>query len=1232
MKIRSLIHILALLVVSLSLVWLPVKADNHHPLSIKVSIANGMSVSQEKSSFFGESEGGAISGQVNSDRDGEPIGGARIVASDTPKGEPLGWAISGWDGTYLIAGLAPGVYYLAAAAEGHLPEYFDNVEYPEAATPVAVSDSLTTSNIDFSLVFHGPPFGEGSISGRVMDDSTGRPIEGANVIAVTVFGSDPDPTTTDSIFWMGEAITGSGGHYRIEGLITGDYIVSVSAYDYLPEFYDDVYTPDDATPVHVEEPGNTPHVDFGLLPFIPGNGSISGVVLAEADSTPVKNAWVRASSRDNPFTDSVVETRSDGRYRIGGLMTGDYVVMARAQDFSAEWYDNVKTEEEATPVPVVSPEETPGIDFYLGYLGSISGRVTSELDGSPVAEAVVCAFPAVDSFFVDPTILEPGPSSYWWSYCAVTDSNGSYVIRGVASGEYKVHVGAVGFLNEWYDDAGDWEEAAVVTVLDPNVTPDIDFALSLGGSISGRVVMVSDGEPVAHAWVCVSPATDSVWVPEDPMNQSGAPWNWDQWGCAETDEDGYYVVTGLISGDYYVRARAEGFLPEWYDGVLFREEATPVTVTESAETPEIDFALSAGGSISGQVVSELEETPLHAYVCAISAEDSVLFPPGNIWPPYEGIVPYHWAHCGETDRSGQYTIELLPEGEYFVFAWMEDGLLPEWYNDAPTWKEATLVAVADAEETSDIDFALSVGGRISGRVISQLLGTPVMGATVCAFEIDQTDSLEGNNRVGFIRCAETNEQGQFTVNGLKSGSYVVAAYAWGYREQWFEMANVAQDADPIIVEAPGLTTGIDFAMIPWGGAGSITGRVLDENTGLPIQEAYIEARRGDGWWTGIAFTHEDGTYMVTDLPSGNYYVSVNARGYEHEFFDNAPNAKQATYVAVVDPHNTPDINFELRPKRSNASEGGIAGRVTTVTAESDTIPIVNALVIALAVDNRGVKEGEGGFAVTDERGFYTITDLLDDHYIVTCFAIGFIGEIYDDVFDPREARLVQVIPPDVTDGIDFELAPARFDGVGRITGMIFESDGQTPASEAWVYALNVHGDPVAWDKTGPDGNYVLSGLAPGQYVVQALRVSSGTTLDNAGASSAVAVGSELPMESSINIVLSGSLITSIEGGDGLDLIPEAFALEQNYPNPFNPVTDIRYQIADNGSPVQTTLRIYNLLGQEVRTLVDEPQGAGYYTVAWNGRDSDGRDVATGFYFCRLQAGDYAATIKMVLLK
>jgi hypothetical protein len=89
-------------------------------------------------------------------------------------------------------------------------------------------------------------------------------------------------------------------------------------------------------------------------------------------------------------------------------------------------------------------------------------------------------------------------------------------------------------------------------------------------------------------------------------------------------------------------------------------------------------------------------------------------------------------------------------------------------------------------------------------------------------------------------------------------------------------------------------------------------------------------------------------------------------------------------------------------------------------------------------------------------------------------------------------------------------------------------------------------------------------------------------------------------------------------------IPKEFSLCEAYPNPFNPSTVIRYSLPVNS---WVTLKIYNLLGQEISTLVDEFQDAGFRSVGW-----DASGIPTGMYFYRLQTKDYVETKKLILLR
>ncbi len=93
--------------------------------------------------------------------------------------------------------------------------------------------------------------------------------------------------------------------------------------------------------------------------------------------------------------------------------------------------------------------------------------------------------------------------------------------------------------------------------------------------------------------------------------------------------------------------------------------------------------------------------------------------------------------------------------------------------------------------------------------------------------------------------------------------------------------------------------------------------------------------------------------------------------------------------------------------------------------------------------------------------------------------------------------------------------------------------------------------------------------------------------------------------------------------------PSDFALYQNYPNPFNPETTIGYELVESN---RVTLTIYNLLGQRVRTLVDEWQAAGNYRVVWDGSNDDNRRLASSLYIYELRAGSNMTRRKMILLQ
>ncbi|MCP4727411.1 MAG: T9SS type A sorting domain-containing protein, partial [bacterium] len=129
----------------------------------------------------------------------------------------------------------------------------------------------------------------------------------------------------------------------------------------------------------------------------------------------------------------------------------------------------------------------------------------------------------------------------------------------------------------------------------------------------------------------------------------------------------------------------------------------------------------------------------------------------------------------------------------------------------------------------------------------------------------------------------------------------------------------------------------------------------------------------------------------------------------------------------------------------------------------------------------------------------------------------------------------------------------------------------------------------------------------------------------------------IPIQSSVDIenrIVSANSLKlgtfQLWAGEKPDMmIPEEFSLKQNYPNPFNPSTTIDFGLK-NAEFV--TLKIYNVLGEEIRTLISRPMEAGFHHLTWNGKNDSGMSVGAGVYFYRITAGKFTNVKKMILIK
>ncbi len=974
---------------------------------------------------------------------------------------------------------------------------------------------------------------------------------------------------------------------------------------------------------------------------IAGGGSIAGVISGVSERY-IYSASVVAWRSDAELADSTGTSTAyfgkvepNGRYVIHELEPGDYYVLALADTYVPKFYNNVTDFSDATTVPVREGETTGGVDFFLEQINSgrasLSGKVTAQFDGHPIARAYVNVFSPDNPFF------------YGWTE---TRDDGTYEITGMKSGKYYAYVWADGYLNEYYQEAATFDAADAIDVVEPNHYDGIDFTLSRGGMISGVVTTVT-GKPLSGIYVqAYTDFRPDGTIPQ-PDSGVGVVYGY---GSAITDESGFYQIVGLPAGDYIVSAQMWNqwfYLIEYYDNVTDINEAIAVVVETEVETPGIDFDLDVPttfGTIFGKVVDANDDPIAGAVVQAHAPFD---------WS--SGGVQV-WAY-GYTDHRGNYTIDNLPDGEYLVSAYAQVGwqYVNRYWPDAETPEEAMSVIVNGATDRQPTNFKLPIRpgtARISGRVLRHT-GEPILYAYIQLTSADATLDPANGATSSIWAYASTDSNGSYRIQGLPAGEYVAYSQYWenqNFAQQWFDHKDSRSEATLIVLADGAQRDDINFDLTLRPYYGAIAGTVTDEVNGAPIARAYVEITPigfnyfEDGlarpsiwpgfWWPYHAITNEFGNYQVEWLPQGEYYVSVYSNG-AFEYFENAPVPELAAKVKVVGGETTA-VNFALTPR--DEGDGVISG---TVTDEWNSGALQIAMVIARPVATPAVFPDSEKFfnTITQTDGSYELTGLPAGDYYLFSFAPGYIGEYYDNVYDPSEAKVIAVVENQPVTGIDFALSPILWlrgcpecdlaapgaSGGAQVFGKVTDGNGK-PIRSATIYLLNDTEKAVSFAQSNAEGLYELHSVPPGRYRAKATHLNFKGEFNNGVANFADAQVIEVGYGAlEINFVLDS--VTSVEDEPP---VPTAIELYGNYPNPFNPETLIKF-----GLPAEMTvrLRIFNLLGQEVRTLEGGRLAAGQHAIRWDGRDLSGAVLPSGIYFYTLEAnGQLRAVQKMMLLK
>ncbi len=647
-------------------------------------------------------------------------------------------------------------------------------------------------------------------------------------------------------------------------------------------------------------------------------------------------------------------------------------------------------------------------------------------------------------------------------------------------------------------------------------------------------------------------------------------------------------------------------------------------------------------------------------------------------PPAPG--PFHFDTqpplTGQVGVPYVYTVHLVVNDSTAVVRYLADRLDPPGFSvdsasGVVTWTPAvrgwyslsltaviryTTHALAAAIQQR---FMVAVAGG-NGIVQGKITDTLNVGIPNVAVEVLQAATPNLPDGGCYAYAARTDNNGNYRIDRIDPGVYKLHAVSPSpqYASQWYDGAATVAEAEAFaVVDSPTVrlinitlrggaarmpkitVSGIvaDSSLAPIKASHVFfvrAGFALNSNVTIDDFRQYFDMNASAGGFelegnsVDVFQTKVDslGDYSL-QIPVGSYIAFAAAQGYGTVFYQGQTNILSATTLVLQ--QDSAGINFTL-PQLPSIALGTIEGNVI----DSSLNVGVPARIIAtrdrwLTVDKFG--EPRSYVVDTDSLGNFTINNLLPGSYFVFAMPLGSYAPAFystDTVTTRwREATRIAINGNTVNDiYIYVHQIPASVDGFADVSGTLSLSSGTASTmAGAMIYAAK--DDVIAgYAVTDVTGKYDIAGLAPGTYSIYADWLGYGTFLPNVSAENSnngtVSYdGNGNPVNTNVPLSIGP---VSLLVGETLIIQPEQYSLGQNYPNPFNPSTTIQYTLPVSG---KVAVRVYNILGQTVATLVDGNQNAGTYEVTFNAAT-----FSSGVYFYRIESGSFAAVKKMLLLK
>lgn len=501
--------------------------------------------------------GGTIGGTLNR-ADGSPAEGASVTVLRAADLSPVAYAS-------VFAGPPAGEaeWWVPVAPGDYVVEYWDGGAHqyavgqtsPEAATRFTVTADATTRVDDQFLA-------AAKVSGRIVSDATGDPIEGA--CAVILRAAD----NRDEAWWAGEGCTGPDGTYEVELSEPGSYVAEFTdaTGNHVGEYSGDAVEFGDATTF--EPSRETPAVVDASLAV--ASVIVGGAVDAKTGA-PIENACPSAYvGRSGGYVHGAVAECSgaDGRWKLKGLRAGTYAlsvdVHSESRVYATTWAFKATSQETATLIPVGAAATKSVRDVQMMPGGTVTGVITG-----PTGEPVPDAWVVLDQGY--PGRAGPGEGRY----TAQTDENGRYTIAGVPPGDHT----AFAYASFWGALAPEWSGNALTqgaaTTLRVKALRSVTFdaALAPAAGFTGTVVDAT-GTPVNESMIGLVYDAEGAYIGDFEVYGG----------------DNDFTSTALPAGGFTLELQTESGQSYWYDGVT-RESGRTALALGEGEHREITFRL-----------------------------------------------------------------------------------------------------------------------------------------------------------------------------------------------------------------------------------------------------------------------------------------------------------------------------------------------------------------------------------------------------------------------------------------------------------------------------------------------------------------------------------------------------------------------------------------------------------------------------------------------------------------